>query len=156
MITQSQKRSAIDIICEANNGTVTADLVVAAAKNASHVLHSLFDWNDKTAAHQQRLDIARNIIASVQIIVEYEDRKVSAISYIRDPRTTRGYVPVSDLAKRRDDAQAALLIELDRIMACVERSRSIASGLGLESYFEAILANAMTAKTKIRTKKKAA
>jgi hypothetical protein len=157
VLTQSEKKAAIDAICKANNGTVTADLVIEAARNAKHVLHSCFIWDDARAAHKHRQDIARDLISSVQVFIEHEERTVTSISYCRDPRLQsdqQGYVKVSDLAKRKAEAQQALLAELDRIVAAVERGRGLALGLGCEAYFEAIFQNALQAKSRVESKSK--
>jgi hypothetical protein len=107
MITLEEKKSALDAIEQAT-GRLTPDLVVKTAKNPNHILHWCFNWNDAAAAHQHRLDTARDLISSVRVFIEHEDRIVTAISYCRDPRlpgNEQGYVKVSDLAKRQAEAQ---------------------------------------------------
>jgi hypothetical protein len=155
LITQTEKQEAIGAIAQANDGVVTPYAVVEAAKNPKHILHECFDWDDTSAAYKYRLDTARHLIASIEVLVEYEDRTVTAISYVHDVRQGRreqGYVGINSLIKRREDAQQTLLVEIERITASVSRARSIALGLALETYFEAILTNALTAKMKIKAK----
>jgi hypothetical protein len=157
MLTLEQKRLAIEEI-EARHGTASPNIVVKEAVNPKHVLHPLFDWNDKSAAHKHRLDTARNLIASVRIVVEIDDHVTKAIAYVHDPAAGRnqGYASIASLAKRREDAQQAVLVELEGIIARIERARSVATGLNLEEYFEAMLRNATTAKIRISKRKKAA
>jgi hypothetical protein len=159
MFTAQQKKAAIDEIARANGGVVTPEAVVQTAKNPKHVLYEAFDWDDKRAAHKQRLDVARDLIASVEVVIEIEDVFVTAISYVRDARKDRreqGYVSIDALAKRREDSQATLLLELERIEGSIERARLIAGSLGLSSYFEAMLRNATEAKIRVQRRKKAA
>jgi hypothetical protein len=157
MLTMQQKKEAIDGIAKANGGVVTPEAVVEAAKNPRHILHEVFDWNDQTAAHQHRLNAARQLISSIEVIVETDDVTVTAISYIRDIRKGRkeqGYVSVDALGKRKADAKATLSLELERIIGSIERSRLIAGSLGLAPFFETMLQQALAAK--IRIGKKAA
>lgn len=51
----------------ADTGGLTPSRLVAAAKSPAHPLHDRFPWDDKKAAHEHRLSIARHIIVSVHI-----------------------------------------------------------------------------------------
>ena len=151
MLTQSQKKKILDDIAKANGGILLPETVIRLAKNPKHPLHPYFDWDDAIAAHQYRLDQARDLISSIEVLVEYEDRVVTAISYIHSPGSKdQGYIAVDALAKKPEEARQALQIELERIMGSVARGRSIAGGLGLEPYFEAILQNALKAQSKLK------
>jgi hypothetical protein len=157
MITMGQKAVALKKIADAHDGILTPDDVVAEAKNPKHVLHPVFEWDDQIAAHERRLDVARHLIASVEVIIETEDVTVSAISYVRDVRKSRGeqgYVAVDSLAKRREDAQLTISIELERIIGGIERTRLVAGSLGLAAYFETMLQNAIAARMRIQRRKK--
>ena len=159
MITAQEKKAAIDKIAKANGGIAEADVVVQEAKNPKHILHQCFDWDDSRAAHKHRLHEARQLIASVQVEIQIDDVMVSAISYVHDIRKGRGgqgYVSIDALAKRREDAQQTILLELERIEGCIKRARSIANGLALGEFLEVALANIVQAKIKIQRRKKAA
>ena len=41
---------------------VDAELVVAEARDPENALHDRFDWNDATAAHERRLQVARTLL----------------------------------------------------------------------------------------------
>lgn len=51
-------------------GELTAAAVVADARSATSVLHPLFEWDDRKAAHKYRLDQAGHIIRCVTVVVE--------------------------------------------------------------------------------------
>lgn len=50
-----------------SHGTLTPDVVVLEAKHPDHPLHSRFNWDDKTAAHEHRLSQAAELIRSVKV-----------------------------------------------------------------------------------------
>lgn len=50
------------------NGVLTAESVVAFAKNADTALHQKFEWNDKIAGHKYRLEQAARIIQAHVVI----------------------------------------------------------------------------------------
>jgi hypothetical protein len=157
MITMQEKAAALAKIAAIHDGVITPDDVVAEAKNPKHVLHPIFEWDDRIAAHERRLDVARHLIASIEVIIETEDVTISAISYVRDVRKRRGeqgYTSVDALSRRREDAQATIMIELERIVGGVERARLVAGSLGLASYFEEILTQALAARMRIQRRKK--
>lgn len=153
MITMKQRAAALEAIAKANGGVLTPDAVVQAASNPKHVLHGDFDWDDAVAAHKQRLNTARQLITSIRVVIEIEEVPISAISYVRDCRQGRksqGYINVDALAKRKEDARATVMLELERIIGVIERSRSIAASLGLSAQFEIMLKEALSAKMRIQ------
>jgi hypothetical protein len=156
MIAMKQKAAALKAIAKANGGILTPDAVVEHARDPKSILHGDFDWNDQTAAHEQRLNAARRLITSIRVVIEIKNVKVSAISYVRDIRQERGdqgYISVEGLARRKEDAKETLLLELERIIGTVQRTRMIAASLGLESFFEAILEEALQAQMVIQGEK---
>ncbi len=62
----------LQAMSDANNGKLTAEQVVQAAKDPNSPLHDQFLWNDKKAAHKQRLDTARQLIRSVKVVIKKE------------------------------------------------------------------------------------
>lgn len=53
-----------------NNGRLTSEMVLAAAQADESPLHEAFEWNDARAALAHRLDQARYLIRSVEVVVE--------------------------------------------------------------------------------------
>jgi hypothetical protein len=155
-MTHQQKKAALEEI-EARHGSLTASLVVEEARNPRHVLHTQFDWDDKRAASKHRLDTARALIASVRVIVVIEDRNISVVGFVHNPASVgQGYIALSSLAQNRENAQSAILVELERIIGAIQRARSIAEGLGLSEFLETALQATLKARTKITRKRKVA
>lgn len=69
---------ALEQIRKKNGGTITADLVLAAARRESSPLHAWFEWDDTAAARQYRLEQARGLIRSVvvRIVGDEKDERV--------------------------------------------------------------------------------
>ena len=49
-------------------GRLTPDTVLRAAKNPRHPLHDVFEWNDAKAGHAWRVEQARALIARVRCL----------------------------------------------------------------------------------------
>lgn len=56
-----------------NNGRLTSELVVEAARDEDAPLHPAFEWNDKRAAEAHRLEQARYLIRSIEVVVDRGD-----------------------------------------------------------------------------------
>lgn len=54
-------------IRDANGGTLTPEVVVDAAREPDHPLHSRFEWDDSVAAEKYRRDQAHQIIQKAKI-----------------------------------------------------------------------------------------
>lgn len=82
--------AALEVIA-GDDGTLLPEQVVEAARTANSPLHSLFTWNDKTAAHQHRLNQARNLCRSVEIRVlttDNEERWIRKYHSVTISKTT--------------------------------------------------------------------
>lgn len=152
MSTMKIKISAIKEL-EDKHGRTTAELLVKAARNAKHPLHDDFVWDDKKAAHKQRIDTAREIISSVRVLIVRNDIKISCVGYVRDPAALpdqQGYVSTVQLRSEREHAEEAILAEISRAQSYLERAKELAAGLDLEEEFESALAAALTLKSRLR------
>ena len=58
-------------------GAVEPAQVVASAERKTSVLHSYFEWDDTTAAHEHRVEQARHLIRSIQVITTDEGETVN-------------------------------------------------------------------------------
>jgi len=89
-------------IAKENEGTLTAEAVVAEAANEWSPLHGHFEWDVETAAHEYRLEQARSLIRSVQVVLtapDGEDRRVRAFVHTAmSPEGARAYRPIEDVA----------------------------------------------------------
>lgn len=115
-------------------GRLTPDEVLAAARDQASPLHDSFEWDEAKAAHAHRLDQARSLIRSVMVVVTVEDRKLSTVTYVRDPvvaAAEQGYVSLEQLRTEPTAAHAMLMLELVRIEGCLRRAQDLADVLGM-------------------------
>lgn len=122
-------------------GIVTPDGVVEAARDKHNPLHSEFDWDDASAAHQHRLDRARQLIRSVAyVVIDGGEATVARVHYIHHPerKLEQGYIPLSLAAKNREIARGAMLAEIARCKSALIRAMNVADALGVESDLQEI------------------
>jgi len=70
----------IERIRKENDGEINLDQVVRDSKLKDAPLHNEFEWNDKKAAHKLRLQQARYIVGSIEVIRE-EKPNIQARAY---------------------------------------------------------------------------
>ncbi len=127
---------------EKNDGTITPDAVVEAAKPKDHPLHSYFEWKNTTAGHLYRVEQARALIARVRMRVDTNVREIRAPLYVRDPdkpTKEQGYVSLPKLVTDAERAGRAMMQEVLYARAALNRARNIADALGLADDVEALL-----------------
>lgn len=126
-------QAALEALRKEGKGRLTAERIVRAAAAKSHPLHGEFIWDDKRAAHRQRLNRARELISYVTIVVVHRPNRILAPYYVRDPRSppdVQGHIAITDEQIRHEDAHAIMLAELARIEGNIERARGAAAQLG--------------------------
>ena len=121
-----------------HNGRLTQDDVVTEARDKASPLHPAFEWNDKKAAHQWRLEQASYMIRSITVVMDetrVESEPVRAfVNVVRDE--DRSYTSLahamSDEELRRQVIAAAWaelmawrkrhaeLVELTRVFAVID------------------------------------
>lgn len=83
-----------------NDGILTPEAVVEAAQPKTSPLHPHFEWDNKKAAHQYRLDQARELIRLRSVDLERPDggtTRVNAwVNLDPGPDGKRGYMPIVD------------------------------------------------------------
>lgn len=122
-------------LADANDGRLTADLVVKDAEDDTSPLHKYFEWDDKKAAHQHRLDTARALIRSVEIKITVFKKEAKVPAYVRDPEAAQreqGYVATASIKTDVQFRKEALAMELRRSGWTLERARSLATFFGLD------------------------
>lgn len=117
------------------SGTLSADRVVAeaAARNPGDPLHDYFDWDDRAAAHQHRVNRARELIRSVEVILRVQTVELRAKVYVRDPTKDaheQGYTSVPRMRADTDRAADTMQEEIARARGCLNRAHRIALSLG--------------------------
>jgi hypothetical protein len=58
-------------------GAVEPEQIVTSAKRKTSVLHTYFEWDDTAAAHEYRLDQARHLIRSIEVVTTDEGETVN-------------------------------------------------------------------------------
>jgi hypothetical protein len=91
---------------------LSAPVVVDAAREPSHPLHSRFEWDDTIAGHQYRLQQARELIRSVRIVYKEADEtgpEQSVRAYVSlANESEQSYEPVNAVAQNPLQRQMAL------------------------------------------------
>lgn len=65
------------------NGTVSQEIILAAAKDVKHPLHDYFDWDDTEAANKWRLQQATSMIMATRFVCFLnEERKAKKVESI--------------------------------------------------------------------------
>lgn len=62
--------NAIEAVRKKNGGQVSPNDLLAVAKRKTHILHSIFEWNDDEAAKQHRLTQARTLLRSIEVVYD--------------------------------------------------------------------------------------
>ena len=127
------------------HGSLAADVLLKAASKSSHPLHEGFGWiwDDKKAAHTQRLNHARQLISSVKYEVIHERKMLAAPVYIHDPRAEgQGYTRLDSIKDDQAVALDALKTEISRAVRYIERAQAIAGELELDEELKARLETA--------------
>lgn len=137
-------RLAIQAAIEAtarDDGIITADCVVEAARDEANPLHHEFDWNDSSAAHQHRLAVARALIREIRIeVVDTPRRQITKLSYVHDPRAKgQAYIPLSRVARSKQLAKEVMEAELSRCESAIVRAREVADAIGLRDDLDELL-----------------
>lgn len=70
------------------DGNITPEAVVDEAISPESAMHSEFEWNDNEAAKQYRLDQARSLIRSIEVVyAEAPERQVRAYTVVTSQAT---------------------------------------------------------------------
>jgi len=126
-----------------NNGLLTPDHVVDAARNNASPLHRWFQWDNDAAAHMYRVEQARHLIRSVRVDVTTSHHTVRVPAFVRDPECERGeqgYIAIRGLANDADKARDVVVAEFARALSALNRARAVAEALGIEDQVDAVSA----------------
>lgn len=116
------------------HGQLTPDLVVATARPVRSSLHRFFTWDDGEAARKHRLNEARALIRSFEVVVVTRYFRVTAPMFVPDVRVAshqQGYTSLGRLRRDEDLSRETVIHELIRAAGYLARARSIAAGLNL-------------------------
>jgi hypothetical protein len=127
-----KRKAKIDEIAAKHGGVLRPEDVVREATSPKSILHGCFEWDDKKAGHQFRLDQARQLIASVKYTYTVEMHTYSAPEWVRDPtqeERDQGYVNVKALRTDKELSRDALIGEFGRAASHLARAHEIAKAL---------------------------
>ena len=116
-------------------GRLTPDTVLRAAKNPRHPLHDVFEWNDAKAGHAWRVEQARALIARVRLEITESEVVKRIIAYVRDPEAdadAQGYRATVLLADDKEQARAAVLAEIERVLMCLQRAADVPEAVNVQ------------------------
>lgn len=134
------------------DGLLKPEAVVRAARNKESPLHRLFEWDDKKAAHAWRLEQARELIRSVRVDVEVEEKTITTVAYLHDPELpagVQGYVNIMSLKSDEERAHAACVDEFMRAAAAMRRAHEISFVLEMKDEIQAVVKQIDTMRTRI-------
>jgi hypothetical protein len=144
---------------ESENGTLTAEIVYAAARSPNHALHGCgFVWNQKEAAHKYNLEVARSLIRTVKYQIMTSDHGViKAPVYVRDPgapSAVQGYVALRRVVARGPDAFAIVHNEIELALSHMGRAMAVAIALGFADVLGKLIKQTRSFKIRIESEMK--
>ncbi len=105
---------------KASGKHLTAETVLTEATNPRSPLHKYFNWDDASAAHQYRLEQARRLIRSIEVVIEdARGKQVPMRAYysVKDAEGTRGYEPMTFVFESPDLADQVIAEAVSQLEA---------------------------------------
>jgi hypothetical protein len=123
------------------NGRIESEDVVREAREESSPLHPAFDWNDVSAAEKYRIEQAKYLIRSIEVVIDRGEESTPIRAFVSVKRDEdRSYTStvhaLSDPALRAQVVEQAFreleawrrrhaeLIEFARVFAEIDQARS--------------------------------
>lgn len=121
-----EELKALKDLADAND--LSAERVVENSRPAAHPLHHRFEWNDKVAGHEHRLDQARELIRSVKVVFNTTTINIKTVAYVHRPDEPKqqGYVPTAILQTDEERGRLAIDAEAARVAGNLERMMKLA------------------------------
>lgn len=137
------------------DGFIDPEGVVNDARNPTAPTHDQFDWNDVTAAHAHRLDVARQLIRSVRYVeqitrVEFQD--VPAWVHVTRPGKSQGYINLDSVKTNVEMCQEVLNNEIKQATAALRRALAIGDVLGVRAQIEDVIATLVQLQSTVSSK----
>lgn len=84
----------LEYLASKNKGKVTPVMIVSDAENTLSPFHNYFEWNDKKASEQHRLQQARNLVNHIVevVIIEGKPSKHKSFFSVRNGKGKIAYV----------------------------------------------------------------
>lgn len=84
------------------DGSISPRRLLDVARPARSKLHHLFDWDDRHAADQYRLEQARKYLASYEVVIEQGSAEAIVVRGTQYVNSKGGYVPSTEVVRDRD------------------------------------------------------
>lgn len=129
-------KATLQAMADAKGSMLTADEVIAAARDPNSVLHDQFDWDTEKAAEEHWRHVARRLIKVVEFEVKTKQLTVRIPMFVRNPympAKRQGYISVGKLRSDKDAAREVVVAEFARAAAALERAQNLAAFFGLEN-----------------------
>lgn len=133
-------KQALQALADRNDGLLTPDAVVAAARPRDSALHGFFTWDNRAAADAHRLNEARTLIRSVRVDIKVDRVIVATPYFVRDPTLApaQGYRSLGRLQTDSELARETVIAEMKRASGSLARAKAIAVVLGMTEEIEMI------------------
>jgi len=104
-----------------DHGALQSATIVAEAKAEGSPLHPYFDWDDAIAAHQYRLDTARRLVRSIEVVEGDRSPRSFYVHYAGPESPSEGgYEPLS-IIKVQPDRYLSAIAEAQRDLTAAQR-----------------------------------
>ena len=159
-INTPEVRAWLRAIGQRNNGVITPEAVVEAAKDPASPGYALFEWDVKAAAYENWINRAREIIRTVRVEerqVVRENVMINVGSYVHDPRLpekTAGYVTTTALRLEPKTARDALAVEILAVKLRFSVRCVLQQSLGLKAGLKLICVGLSTQSAAKRSRKR--
>lgn len=118
MKIENLKAQELEHIRAAHGGLLKPEDVVDFARDPNTALHSEFEWDDSLAAHEHRLNQARNVIRLVVTIIGEQPEPVRAfVSLPTDRVSGGGYRSMADVVNDVSRRDEMIRDALERLLA---------------------------------------
>ena len=117
----SEALKELERLTDINNGDLTPDIVLEAARPETSPLHKHFEWDDSVAAEAWRKDQARTLIQSYKLHI-VDERGERIVRYytnvvIQDAHAYRRTEDVVRIDALREQRRLTIIRDLNRIRA---------------------------------------
>ena len=144
--TPEAAHKQFEVLRKKNDGELRREDIVEAARSSRNPLHKEFEWDDKVAAHEQRLDRAGYLIRHLRV-VHRKAPKIPVRPYesVRNPAETPEERPrhifrsTEEILKDPDMRDELLSRAIRDAMAFTRRYRGLRELAGVINAFEEFL-----------------
>lgn len=114
---------------ERRDGSISSSSLVEEARDESSEIHALFEWDDKIAGEQWRLQQAKIVLSCLKVTVKDSDdempRKIRAFVNTNPERSKGVYMNIEDAMSNYDTRNGVILRAKKELMAFLDKYSSI-------------------------------